>query len=103
MGSSNATLASDYWGQSKASLIFPTACTASNLAVNLGYESLTFPFLLETDLTVNGTTALPCSAGYDTGYSFTCTSSGTDAIPADTAVALQFSHTGQTPQTSFHR
>jgi hypothetical protein len=101
MGVANANAATDYYGQSKSSLVFPKACTASNLAVNLGYESLTFPFVLETDLMVNGIVTLSCSTGFATGYGFTCTASGTAAIPAGASVALQFSHTGTNPANVF--
>jgi hypothetical protein len=100
-GISNAGTSSDYYAQSKASLIFPKACTASNLFVNLGYESLTFPFVLETDLTVNGTTILSCDTGFATGVGFSCTASGTGAIPAGAQVGLQFSHTGTNPVNVF--
>jgi hypothetical protein len=102
MGSSNATLDSDYYGKYRLSLIFPTACTASNFAVNLGYESLTFPFLLTTNLVVNGkVTPLSCSSGFATGYGFSCTASGTYAIPAGDQVILQFTHTGTDPSNVF--
>jgi hypothetical protein len=101
MGLANANLGSDYYAQSRSSLIFPKACTASNFAVNLGYESLTFPFVLETDLTVNSTVVLSCSSGFATGYGFSCTASGTAAIPAGAQVALQFSHTGTNPSNVF--
>jgi hypothetical protein len=101
MGMANANLGSDYYAQSRSSLIFPKACTASNFAVNLGYESLTFPFVLETDLTVNSNVVLSCSSGFATGYGFSCTASGTAAIPAGALVALQFSHTGTNPANVF--
>jgi len=101
MGTANANLGSDYYAQPRSSLIFPKACTASNFAVNLGYESLTFPFVLETDLTVNGSVVLSCSSGFATGYGFSCTASGTAAIPAGAQVALQFSHTGTNPSNVF--
>ena len=101
MGVTNAGVGTDYYAQSKVSLIFPKACTASNFAVNLGYETLTFPFVLETDLTVNGSVVLSCSSGFATGYGFSCTASGTAAIPAGAQVALQFSHTGTNPSNVF--
>ena len=101
MGVANANSGSDYYGESKSSLIFPKACTASNLAVNLGYESLTFPFILETDLVVNSNVGLSCSTGFATGYGFSCTASGTVAIPAGAQVVLQFSHTGTNPSNVF--
>jgi hypothetical protein len=100
-GISNAGTSSDYYAQSRASLIFPKACTASNFAVNLGYESLTFPFVLETDLTINGTIILSCTTGFATGVGFSCTASGTAAIPAGSQVGLQFSHTGTNPVNVF--
>lgn len=101
MGTSDSITAADYYGESKRSLIFSSACTASNLAVNLGYESLTFPFVLETDLVVNGTTALTCSSGFATGYGFSCASSSTYLVPAGAQVVLQFSHTGTDPSNVF--
>jgi len=101
MGVANAGVGSDYYAQIRSSLIFPKACTASNFAVNLGYESLSFPFILETDLTVNGNVVLSCSSGFATGYGFSCTASGTAAIPAGSFVALQFSHTGTNPANVF--
>lgn len=102
MGVSNATTAADYYGESKLALIFPSACTASNFAVNLSYESLTFPFDLTTTLSVNGiNTPLTCDSGFATGLGFKCTSSGTYAIPAGAFVVLDFSHTGTNPSNVF--
>jgi hypothetical protein len=97
MGVANSTLDTDYYGKYRNALIFPKACTASNFAVNLGYESLTFPFVLATNLTVNGNVVLSCSTGFATGYGFSCTASGTASIPAGAQVILQFSHTGTNP------
>jgi hypothetical protein len=101
MGVANGLAGSDYYAQARSSLIFPKACAASNFAVNLGYESLTFPFILETDLMVNGNVVLSCSSGFATGYGFSCTASGTAAIPAGAQVVLQFSHTGTNPANVF--
>lgn len=101
MGIYDAASGSDYYGQSRRSLIFPNACTASNFKMNVGYESLTFPFLLEADLLVNSSTVMSCSAGYDTGYGFSCVSSGTYAVPAGAQVVLQFTHTGTNPSNVF--
>jgi hypothetical protein len=101
MGASDGLQGSDYYASSKRSLIFPNACTLSNLKVNLGYESLTFPFLLETDILVNGTTVASCSSGFATGYGFSCISSATYAVPAGANVVLQFSHTGTNPSNVF--
>lgn len=98
MGISNGIPSSDYYGQPRSSLIFQKACTASKFAVNLGYESVTFPFVLTSTLAVNGTnTPLTCDSGYATGLGFSCTSSGTYAIPAGAQVSLDFSHTGTNP------
>ncbi len=101
MGVANGAAGSDYYAQSRSSLIFPKACTASNFAVNLGYESLTYPFALETDLMVNGVVTLSCSSGFATGLGFSCTASGTASIPAGAQVALQFSHTGTNASNVF--
>ena len=101
MGAANANTANDIYAELKVSLLFPKARTASNFAVNLGYETLDFPFVLETDLMVNGTVGLSCSSGFATGYGFSCTASGTAAIPAGALVALQFSHTGTNPSNVF--
>jgi hypothetical protein len=97
IGNSDALTSSDYYGSSKRSVIFPRACTLSNLSVNLGYESLSSPFVMETDVLVNGNIATSCSTGFATGYSFNCISSGTYSIPAGSQVVLQFSHTGTNP------
>jgi hypothetical protein len=98
MGLSNAMVASDYYGQYKTSLVFANACTASNFKVNLGYESLTSPFVLTTTLRVGGTnTALTCDSGFATGYGFSCISNATYDVPAGSQVTLAFSHTGTDP------
>ena len=102
MGLANGASGTDYYAESRSSLIFPSACTASNLNVNLNYESLTYPFVLTTTLTVNGSnTSLSCASGFASDVNFTCTSTATAAIPAGSLVALDFSHTGTNPSNVF--
>jgi hypothetical protein len=105
MGISNATTDNDDVAVSRVSLIFPTACNASNLAVNLGFVSIVSPFDMTTTLLVNDkATPLTCDTGFDftnNALGFSCSSTGTYAISAGSQVALQFSHTGTDPSNIF--
>lgn len=103
MGQSIGLSGSDFYAQYRSVLIFPKACTASNFAVNLGFENLSSPFDLETDLLVNGAIGLSCNTGFDsaTGVGFSCKSSSTYSIPAGAQVVLRFTHSGTNPSNVF--